>query len=77
VTMGWLGFDVATENAGWDDSGCERVIVLHTLLGEKPQECLSQLDKSDLPPLWKPRSDQFIRVPCLPYLGTGKLDLES
>jgi acyl-[acyl-carrier-protein]-phospholipid O-acyltransferase / long-chain-fatty-acid--[acyl-carrier-protein] ligase len=49
--------------------------VLHTLSDEKLQECLVQLAKSDLPPLWKPRPDQFVHVESLPYLGTGKLDL--
>ena len=60
-----------------DEKKGERLIVLHTLPDEKLQECLSQLNKSDLPPLWKPRSDQFICVPSLPYLGTGKLDLRK
>jgi len=49
--------------------------VLHTLSQDKLQECLTQLAKSDLPPLWKPRPDQFVHVESLPYLGTGKLDL--
>ena len=58
-----------------DDKKGERLIVLHTLPDDKLQDCLAQLSKSDLPPLWKPRSDQFVRVETLPYLGTGKLDL--
>jgi len=53
----------------------ERLIVLHTLPEDKLQECLARLAKSDLPPLWKPRPDQFVHVESLPYLGTGKLDL--
>jgi len=36
---------------------------------------LAKLAESDLPALWKPRPQQFIRVETLPYLGTGKLDL--
>jgi len=58
-----------------DEKKGERLIVLHTLLPEKLEECLAQLAKSDLPPLWKPRADQFVHVDALPYLGTGKLDL--
>ena len=58
-----------------DDKKGERLVVLHTLPDDKLQDCLAQLSKSDLPPLWKPRSDQFVRVETLPYLGTGKLDL--
>jgi len=58
-----------------DEKKGERLIVLHTLPEEKLQECLGQLGKADLPTLWKPRPDQFVRVESLPYLGTGKLDL--
>jgi acyl-[acyl-carrier-protein]-phospholipid O-acyltransferase/long-chain-fatty-acid--[acyl-carrier-protein] ligase len=58
-----------------DEKKGERLIVLHTLSEEKLQECLGQLSKTDLPALWRPRPDQFVRVEALPYLGTGKLDL--
>jgi acyl-[acyl-carrier-protein]-phospholipid O-acyltransferase / long-chain-fatty-acid--[acyl-carrier-protein] ligase len=60
-----------------DEKKGERLMVLHTLPEEKLQGCLAQLSKSDLPALWKPRSDQFVRVESLPYLGTGKLDLRK
>jgi len=58
-----------------DERKGERLIVLHTLPQDKLQQCIAQLARSDLPPLWKPRSDQFVHVETLPYLGTGKLDL--
>src|SRR5580693_4048403 len=58
-----------------DDKKGERLMVLHTLPEDKLEACLEQLGKSDLPALWKPRGDQFVRVEILPYLGTGKLDL--
>jgi acyl-[acyl-carrier-protein]-phospholipid O-acyltransferase/long-chain-fatty-acid--[acyl-carrier-protein] ligase len=38
---------------------------------------VSGLAKSDLPALWRPRRDQFVRLEKLPYLGTGKLDLRK
>ena len=60
-----------------DEKKGERLMVLHTLPDEKLQDCLSQLSKSDLPALWKPRPDQFVHVQSLPYLGTGKLDLRK
>jgi acyl-[acyl-carrier-protein]-phospholipid O-acyltransferase/long-chain-fatty-acid--[acyl-carrier-protein] ligase len=41
------------------------------------EECLGKLGKSDLPALWRPRKDQFLRIETLPYLGTGKLDLRK
>jgi acyl-[acyl-carrier-protein]-phospholipid O-acyltransferase/long-chain-fatty-acid--[acyl-carrier-protein] ligase len=58
-----------------DERKGERLIVLTTIPEEQLEECLSRLAKSDLPPLWKPRADQFVRIESLPYLGTGKLDL--
>ncbi|ABF43052.1 AMP-dependent synthetase and ligase [Candidatus Koribacter versatilis Ellin345] len=58
-----------------DEKKGERLVVLHTLKDEQVQECVSQIAKSDLPPLWKVRADQFVHVDALPYLGTGKLDL--
>ncbi len=58
-----------------DEKKGERLMVVHTLAPDQLQECLAQLAKSDLPALWKPRPDQFVRAEALPYLGTGKLDL--
>ena len=60
-----------------DEKKGERLIVVHTLPDDKLRECLEHLGSSDLPALWKPRADQFIRVESLPYLGTGKLDLRK
>jgi acyl-[acyl-carrier-protein]-phospholipid O-acyltransferase/long-chain-fatty-acid--[acyl-carrier-protein] ligase len=58
-----------------DEKKGERLAVLHTLPEEKLQEVLTKLAESDLPALWRPRPQQFVRVEALPYLGTGKLDL--
>jgi acyl-[acyl-carrier-protein]-phospholipid O-acyltransferase / long-chain-fatty-acid--[acyl-carrier-protein] ligase len=60
-----------------DEKKGERLIVLHTLDGSALEETLEKLAKSDLPALWRPRPDQFVRVEALPYLGTGKLDLRK
>jgi acyl-[acyl-carrier-protein]-phospholipid O-acyltransferase/long-chain-fatty-acid--[acyl-carrier-protein] ligase len=60
-----------------DEKKGERLAVLHTLPEEKLQEVLAKLAESDLPALWRPRPQQFIRVETLPYLGTGKLDLRK
>jgi len=60
-----------------DEKKGERLIVLHTLSEEQLEECLTGLAKSDLPALWRPRHDQFVRIEKLPYLGTGKLDLRK
>ena len=60
-----------------DDKKGERLVVLHTLNEERLDHCLEKLGKSELPALWRPRADQFLRVEKLPYLGTGKLDLRK
>src|ERR1051326_2488902 len=55
----------------------ERLVVLHTLPDEEIRVCLEKLSNLDIPNLWKPRGNQFFRVPALPYLGSGKLDLRK
>jgi len=58
-----------------DEKKGERLVVIHTLQEHDLRKCLDKLAKTDLPALWKPKPDQFVRVEQLPYLGTGKLDL--
>jgi acyl-[acyl-carrier-protein]-phospholipid O-acyltransferase/long-chain-fatty-acid--[acyl-carrier-protein] ligase len=60
-----------------DEKKGERLIVLHTLDEPQLEDCLGKLGKSDLPALWRPRPDQFLRIEKVPYLGTGKLDLRK
>jgi acyl-[acyl-carrier-protein]-phospholipid O-acyltransferase / long-chain-fatty-acid--[acyl-carrier-protein] ligase len=60
-----------------DEKKGERLIVVHTLSEDVLHDCVERLAKSDLPALWKPKPDQFLRVEQLPYLGTGKLDLRK
>jgi acyl-[acyl-carrier-protein]-phospholipid O-acyltransferase/long-chain-fatty-acid--[acyl-carrier-protein] ligase len=60
-----------------DEKKGERLVVLHTMDAPQLEECLERLGKSDLPALWRPRRDQFLRIENLPYLGTGKLDLRK
>jgi acyl-[acyl-carrier-protein]-phospholipid O-acyltransferase/long-chain-fatty-acid--[acyl-carrier-protein] ligase len=60
-----------------DEKKGERLVVLHTLEDQPLEECLEKLGKSDLPALWRPRPDHFLRIEKLPYLGTGKLDLRK
>lgn len=60
-----------------DEKKGERLVVLHTLPPEQLAPVLEKLAQADLPPLWKPRSNQFYQVSALPYLGTGKLDLRA
>jgi acyl-[acyl-carrier-protein]-phospholipid O-acyltransferase / long-chain-fatty-acid--[acyl-carrier-protein] ligase len=54
----------------------ERLVVLYTELVESPEEIGRALAAGGLPPLWIPSPDSFRRVPAIPVLGTGKLDLK-
>jgi acyl-[acyl-carrier-protein]-phospholipid O-acyltransferase / long-chain-fatty-acid--[acyl-carrier-protein] ligase len=58
-----------------DEKKGERLIVLTTTTEEELAAILEHFAKADLPALWKPRADNFVRIEQLPYLGTGKLDL--
>jgi acyl-[acyl-carrier-protein]-phospholipid O-acyltransferase/long-chain-fatty-acid--[acyl-carrier-protein] ligase len=60
-----------------DEKKGERLMVLHRLAEEPLKSCLEKLTASDLPNLWKPKADAFVRVEGFPLLGTGKLDLRK
>ncbi|HWC18992.1 MAG TPA: AMP-binding protein, partial [Terriglobales bacterium] len=60
-----------------DEKKGERIAVLHTLSKARIHEVLEKLAQADLPPLWKPKPNQFFHTETLPYLGTGKLDLRA
>jgi acyl-[acyl-carrier-protein]-phospholipid O-acyltransferase/long-chain-fatty-acid--[acyl-carrier-protein] ligase len=60
-----------------DEKKGERLVVLHKLAADKLQACLEKLATSDLPNLWKPKADAFVRLDAFPMLGTGKLDLRK
>jgi acyl-[acyl-carrier-protein]-phospholipid O-acyltransferase/long-chain-fatty-acid--[acyl-carrier-protein] ligase len=58
-----------------DDKKGEKLMVIHTLEVEALEIVLERLAGTDLPNLWKPKRDQFVRVDGIPVLGTGKMDL--
>jgi acyl-[acyl-carrier-protein]-phospholipid O-acyltransferase / long-chain-fatty-acid--[acyl-carrier-protein] ligase len=60
-----------------DEKKGEQLVVLHKLGDESLQGCIEKLAQSDLPNLWKPRADHFLKVESFPCLGTGKLDLRK
>ncbi len=55
----------------------ERLAVVHTLNDEDVPGVLDRLRTSDLPNLFRPRKDDFIRVDDIPLLGSGKTDLKA
>jgi acyl-[acyl-carrier-protein]-phospholipid O-acyltransferase/long-chain-fatty-acid--[acyl-carrier-protein] ligase len=58
-----------------DDKKGEKLIAIHTLDEIALEVVLEKLALTDLPNLWKPKRDQFVRVEAIPVLGTGKTDL--
>lgn len=60
-----------------DEKKGERLIVVHTANDELLNKVFEKLTEAPIPNLWKPKLGQFLRVPKLPYLGTGKLDLRK
>jgi acyl-[acyl-carrier-protein]-phospholipid O-acyltransferase/long-chain-fatty-acid--[acyl-carrier-protein] ligase len=58
-----------------DDKKGEKLMVIHTLEVGALEIVLEKLAGTDLPNLWKPKRDQFVRVEGIPVLGTGKMDL--
>jgi len=54
----------------------ERLVVLHTGLGQPAEEICRRLADAGLPPIWIPSPDSFFQVDQIPVLGTGKLDLK-
>ena len=55
----------------------EKLMVLHTVTETHLETVLEKLGTADLPNLWKPKRDQFVKVDALPVLGTGKTDLRK
>ncbi len=55
----------------------ERLVVLHRELPLAPQQLWEELREADLPKLWMPDRDAFVRVDRIPVLGSGKLDLKA
>ncbi len=60
---------------------CERkgeklVVLFAEALGDK-EPLLKRLNEADIPNLWKPHHQSFYKIPKLPVLGTGKLDLKG
>ena len=61
-----------------DEKKGERLAVLHTFSSPSPEEIIARLrTETDLPNLWIPKAESFIRIDRLPLLGSGKLDIKK
>ena len=61
-----------------DEKRGERLVVLHTKLNMTPEQVVTELkNQKKLSGLWIPDARDFVEVPELPVLSTGKLDLRE
>ena len=60
-----------------DEKKGEKLIVLSTIDDSEIEKIYEEFSNSEIPNLWKPRKEHFLKVDDLPYLGTGKLDLKA
>ena len=60
-----------------DEKKGERLAVLHTLDDARIPEILDKVAAQGLSNLFIPARNQFVKVPALPVLGSGKLDLRG
>ncbi|HXG09482.1 MAG TPA: hypothetical protein VNK04_10305, partial [Gemmataceae bacterium] len=56
----------------------ERLVVLHVPFdgGRDPHYLCRELSGRGLPNLWVPAANDFVQVPELPLLGSGKVNLQ-
>jgi len=55
----------------------EQIIVLYKESPLTPEKVVEKMLASNLPRIWIPHADAFIKVDSIPVLGTGKLDLAA
>jgi len=60
-----------------DEKKGEKLIVFYSHEDLKPEKIIVQLRKKDIPNLWIPRKESFIKVEHIPMLGSGKLDVSG
>jgi acyl-[acyl-carrier-protein]-phospholipid O-acyltransferase/long-chain-fatty-acid--[acyl-carrier-protein] ligase len=60
-----------------DERKGEILAVLHTVDEEKIPEILDKMANMELPNLFIPKKDKFVKVEKIPVLGTGKVDLKG
>jgi acyl-[acyl-carrier-protein]-phospholipid O-acyltransferase/long-chain-fatty-acid--[acyl-carrier-protein] ligase len=58
-----------------DDRKGEELVVLYLEQAGEAEELYNIICQSDLPNLWKPRRENYIKIESMPALGSGKLDV--
>ena len=54
----------------------EKLIVFHTVENLDAEKLIEGLREKELPNLWIPKAENFVKLDSLPLLGSGKLDLQ-
>ncbi len=58
-----------------DEARGERLVILHTGFTGDWEALIARIEH--LPPLWRPKARDAVKVPAIPKLGTGKRDLAA
>ncbi len=60
-----------------DERKGEQIVVCYTDAAGDVATLHNIIKLSEIPNLWKPKKDNFVRIEAIPSLGTGKLDLKG
>jgi acyl-[acyl-carrier-protein]-phospholipid O-acyltransferase/long-chain-fatty-acid--[acyl-carrier-protein] ligase len=60
-----------------DEKKGDRLVVVDTEEAGEKEDLVRIGKESDLPNLWRPQPEHFVKVAALPLLGSGKLDLRA
>ena len=60
-----------------DSKRGERIIVFYSIDNLDAASIVEKLRERNLPNLWIPKADDFIKIDAIPLLGSGKVDLQT
>lgn len=60
-----------------DSKRGERLIVFYTVDNLNPAEMIEKLRERNMPNIWIPKADDFVKIDTIPLLGSGKVDLQT
>ena len=60
-----------------DSKRGERLIVFYAIDDFNAENMIEKLKERNLPNLWIPKADDFVKIDQIPLLGSGKVDLQA